>query len=362
MRNLLFYAGILLVMSSCSSKLDEQIIFYAELSKCEAEKPLTVPKGFKINELGTINIDNAVLDFQFFDNKLGYALASQNFGGFVNIFKTEDGGIHWKNLNIKINQIPVSFHFVDQHNGLITVHDVTGCPDKCQNICVIFTTKDGGKTWERREIENLKGSLYYVTSDTQQNLYATLFVFNQKPIVVKSKDKGITWDTLFISDNMRMSSIKFGLKLFNDNLYIHAKHGDILKISTKGELLKTIKTNQMDIHNLEVVSNDTLVIKGNTGLHKSNDEGKSWVAIEKNWGEIVEFVSGQEGMVIKHINSCPTDVLSTNDAFSFTKDGGVTWENGSEFRNLLPNYVTCQIVDNKYYIFLNTKFLVLEKR
>jgi photosystem II stability/assembly factor-like uncharacterized protein len=348
-------------LASCQGNIDEQIQVNEELAKCMSEKPLTVPKSLKIKELGKIDVSGSVYDFQFIDNKIGYVLASQNFGGYVNIFKTEDGGNTWRNLDVKINYNPINFHFIDSDNGFFSIYDSFGCPNNCQNRCVLYITKNGGQTWERKEYSNLKGYLYYLTSDDKKNLYATLSSLNQKRILVKSIDKGMTWDTLYTSDNLHLSSIKFGLKIYNNNLYALAKGGNILRLTTKGELLKTIKTNQIDVYDLEIAAKDTLLIKGHMGLHKSNNEGETWSIIEEKRGELVNFISGNEGLVIKNINSCQTDTGGSNDVFAYTKDGGITWENSSEYFSLSYRFVNSQIVNDKYYIFLNKTLYILEK-
>ena len=263
------------------------------LANCEAEKPFSVPKSLKYTDLGEVGVDD-IKDFKFIDKNIGYVLGVQNFGGYVNIFKTENGGKNWRDLKVGIETYPHNFHFLDKNNGFISVYAATGCPNKCVYKSVLYATKNGGETWERREYPNFEGMLYEIVSDSNKNLYAVLLSQNEKATILKSIDNGITWNTFYTSDNLNITSIKSMLQIFNDNLYVNSKNGNIIKISNKGELLKTIQTNQKYVNDLKIVSNDTLYVGGYAGLYKSFDGGNNWILFNKGWSDIINLRSGKK--------------------------------------------------------------------
>ena len=75
-----------------------------------------------------------------------------------------------------------------------------------------------------------------------------------------------------------------------------------------------------------------------------------------------QFEVGKEILFINNISNCPVDYPSSNDTFLFTTDGGKTWDESTEFKNLINDFVTSQIVDGKYYVVLRKKMIVLEKK
>ncbi len=139
MKKSIFLILAIIVFISCKNKEDDNSI-----EVCAIKTAIKSPTGFEVNAIGEIDFKGNVQSFQFLDDKTGFAMLSKYVGGYVEVFKTIDGGKTWSNLNIGINQYPRGMVFKDEHFGIITVHDVSGCPaPNCQDKCVILKTENG---------------------------------------------------------------------------------------------------------------------------------------------------------------------------------------------------------------------------
>ena len=233
-KSILLILGII-VFISCKNNDDDNSI-----EVCAFKTEIMSPTGFEVNSIGAIDFNGSVQSFQFLDEKTGFAMLSKNAGGHVEVFKTIDGGKTWSNLNIGIKQYPRGMVFKDKNFGIITVHDVTGCPPpNCQNKCVILKTENGGIHWEEIEFEDLKGILYHPQYDQEGNLYANLYL-NEQSTIMKSVDNGVNWDTLFSSAALGFRSVTYSFEIFEDKIFVSTKDGKISIVSTNGQLLKTI--------------------------------------------------------------------------------------------------------------------------
>ena len=184
-----FILSLLAVITllSCHDKEENTLILPNEA--CDVKTDIHTPADYQINTIGTIGFNGSIEAFQFVNENVGYAVASKVSGSYVGVLKTVDGGNHWVNLDLTSSQYPISMVFKNENYGLISVQDVTGCPDNCLNKCVALKTDNGGATWQEIEYANLKGILYHLKYDQEGNLYASLFLDGHSTLV-KSADDG----------------------------------------------------------------------------------------------------------------------------------------------------------------------------
>ena len=357
MKKLILLQAVMMMLISCSDDFLNDGLSNTELGDaCEYSNEILPPAGFEVDTIGEIDFNGRVQSFQFIDHKVGYALGSNNVGGYVEVFKTTDGGETWTDLAIGIDQNPNSMVFRDENFGIITVHDVTGCPSACQNKTVLLKTENGGQDWQEIETTNLNGVLYHPQFDENGNLYANLFQIDQPSVLVKSINNGTTWDTLFAAPELGFESITFSFELIDDQLYIPTKDGDLVIINTEGELLKTLEIGNTSIWDVAVIDENNLVVALSDEVIKSIDGGDTWETIYTQSARIIGFESPAKGLALLNKSVCnTTDVYQVNDVFASTNNGGLNWtEAENTTTNLRINYADSQEMgENAWYTMIN---------
>ena len=124
------------------------------------------------------DIDYSYLRKVFFVNsKVGYATSE------VNIIKTIDGGVSWKELNTNNYNPLLALHFFDEQTGWAVGERNT-----------ILSTKDGGNTWK----ETTRSDYWGGRSD---NIFYNIFFIDSKigwitdigGVTLKTINGGTTW-------------------------------------------------------------------------------------------------------------------------------------------------------------------------
>ena len=361
MNRILLTGLALIVIISCNK--DETLI--KELGEvCEYKTDIKSPIGYDINDVGEINFNGSVRLFQFVNEQVGYAMLGNNVGGYVEIFKTTNGGETWTDLYIGIDQHPKGMVFKDENIGILTVHDVTGCPPpNCLNKCVILRTEDGGQNWVEKEIEELKGILYHPKYDSDGNLYA-LLTFDEVSTLMKSTDDGKTWEEFFSSTELGFSLITFSYEISENKFYISGKSGKLLVVDSNGDLLKTIELGSSIIWDLEIVDENNIVVAISDEVLKSNNGGDTWESIYNESARIIGFKSTDKGLMLLNKSSCPTDVYQVNDLMASTNDGGRNWIEAEETTtNLRSNFQNSQKMANgNWFIMIENRLLNIKEK
>jgi photosystem II stability/assembly factor-like uncharacterized protein len=360
--NRIFLTGLaFLLLISCNK--DETLI--EEFGKvCEYKTDIISPIGYEVNNIGEIDFNGSVQSFQFVNPQTGYTMLVKNVGGHVEVFKTISGGETWTDLNIGISQHPIGMVFKDENIGIITVHDVTGCPPpNCQNKCVILKTENGGISWVEKEIKELKGILYHPQFDSEGNLYAILTLDNESTLV-KSTDNGETWESFFSSSELGFELVTFSYKIVEDNFYISGKNGEILVVDSNAFLLKRIEIGSSTIWDVEIIDENNIIVAVSGKVIKSIDGGRNWTTIYNKSARIIGFDSPEKGLMLLQKSSCPTDVYQVNDLIGLTNDGGLNWIEAEETTtNLRTNYQNSQKWTNdNWYLMIGNKLLEIKEK
>jgi len=326
---------------------------------CHEDFAINAPEGYKITELGTINFDGSILDFQFVNENIGFALGAAESGNFVRAFKTEDGGLNWYSLNLETDQYPQSMSFLNELEGIITVLDITGCPEDCQNKCIILKTQDGGLNWEEIDYNYLEGSMSHLTLDEAGNLYSIIY-FDGYSFIMKSNDFADSWENIYLSNEIQFDFFNFSLAKWKEHLYVTMQSGSLLKLDLNGNVLETFETDLNYIMALTFNGENDLFASGIDGIIKSTDGGKTWEYIYHERAFVFSFSSENNGLALINTFDCLGDVSGSLDCIATTSDGGLTWYNPEETRDLFSNFKKAKKINDQQHIILsNSSFYLL---
>jgi len=360
---ILLLFGIVLFAACCKDKPYK--------NPCETKTAILPPAGYELNTVGEINFNGSIRTFQFVNPRVGYALASNNRGGYVDVLKTTDGGKNWVNLNIIHKQHPKGMIFKDERLGIITVHDTEGCPDNCKKKCVILKTEDGGITWVEKELKDIKGSLNHPKYDNEGNLYANLSLLNlignsyeTKTTLMKSTDDGETWNTFFSSPELHVSLITYSLEIFNDKIFVSAKGNKILVIDTSGKLIKTLEIINRGIYDVEIIDENNVIVVTSSATIKSTNAGETWETIYNGGARMIGFDSVDKGLMLLTKSTClDYDVSYPDDIIAATHNGGIVWEEPKEGATSIKRGFSDsqKMEDNSWYIMINNKLIEIKE-
>ncbi|MEO1263427.1 MAG: hypothetical protein AAFZ15_31745 [Bacteroidota bacterium] len=360
---LLLIALVMLVSCQKDEREEVTIVPPINFEDCDYKTDVSAPEGFTVNSIAKIDFDGTIRSFQFVNDQVGYALGSRNFGGFVAVFKTTDGGNTWTDLDVDIDQYPRNMVFKDENFGIISVHDVTGCPPpNCLNKCVILKTENGGQDWEEVELEGLNGILYHPQYDKEGNLYANLNL-NDEYVIMKSTDDGASWSIFYNYQEFRFSSTTYSFKIFEDKLYVSGRDNKIYVINTNQELVKTIDIIGSPVWDVEIIDENNMVATVSGVAMQSTDGGTSWTTTYNQSARIIGFDSVDKGLMLLTKDYCPSDVFMANDVIAATNDGGTSWNEAPETTtNLGINFANSQKMGAGVWYFIadNTLIEVVE--
>jgi photosystem II stability/assembly factor-like uncharacterized protein len=354
---------LILVTSLSCKKIQDPLA-----ENCRVKPDIKAPSGFILKQVAIPDFKGSFEEIQFVDDNVGFILGNKNAGGYAEIFKTENGGITWANLQMEKNVNPINMIFKNKDLGFISTQDVSGCPPpNCLNKCVVLKTENGGKTWQEIEYPDLKGSFYHMQFDEQGNLYGTLQLYKNSVSstkLMKSIDDGKSWDVLYTSPDIDFSLTTFSFSIYRDKIFISGNNGKLIKINTKGDLLNVIETKQVQFWDVKVVDENNLVVVGDGNVTKTTDGGKSWKTIYDRSARIINFTSAEKGMMIFNNSYCEnTDVYQANDVFAFTKNGGTQWIKSDEATNLMTRFSDSYIMsDGRVYILLDEKLIEIKEK
>ena len=127
----------------------------------------------------------------FLNEKVGYSI---DIGGWIEVFKTSDGGKSWTVL--LETQDAFGMDFVSEDKGILSARMSSHSPPFEYSFGA-YQTFNGGQLWNGISVDS---TLSY--SDCTWSDESTIFVSTSHNIL-RSKDMGITWDTvMYFSDSI----------------------------------------------------------------------------------------------------------------------------------------------------------------
>lgn len=331
---------LFLLLSACESNIQLDPSKSKEdtnLVPCEFVEALDIPLPYSLSQLGSIPGDNRIAEFQMIKEQTGYGLGSNVRGGYPVIAKTTDGGATWADISPQTSHYPVTLFFLNESLGFLTVHDVTGCPNACQNKCVLLQTKDGGETWEEVVYPNLSGILYHLQADSEGNLYANLFTID-KTVLVKSEDQGASFEQIYENENYGSNSTLFSFSIDGDLIYAAGKDDRLFVLNTNGDLVDLLLTGALNsVSGISFLSDQVFLLGTSSNLKLSRDAGKNWTTLRYGGSRIIDARLNEqdeiEALILNTKGYCPTDVVRAIDVFAYTSDSGQSWEDGGASEN-----------------------------
>jgi photosystem II stability/assembly factor-like uncharacterized protein len=365
MNRLLLFCFVLVTLCSCENSFDANRESNPQNCDDMAGTSIDAPDEFEITLVSDLDFEMGYNQIHFIDNNKGFLLGGKNAGGTVQLIQTSDAGLTWEKANIetKPRQYPRSMNFKNDSTGFITISDVMGCPEECQNRSVLYKTTDGGKSWVELEYPDLNGYIHKLKIDSDGNLYGNLFhhsMDNRKMELLKSEDSGTTWKNIYTSES---NNYLYSFALVNDTIYYFTDDAEIITVSIDGRELNRIHTNLSYIHGLKVLNENIHFISNQDGLFRTTDAGQSYQKITAERHKIIDFLSSDEGLIIKNSFTCNTDFPLTDDVFSYTQDGGKSWSESDESLNLMTSYnMNFKMPDHTYLAVIRNKLYRISKK
>ncbi|MGK7946648.1 MAG: WD40/YVTN/BNR-like repeat-containing protein, partial [Microcystaceae cyanobacterium] len=257
--------------------------------------------------------------------------------GFDGLFKSEDQGQQWQDLETLIRATVVAMA-VSNDSTVATV-------DYVGNINI---SNDGGKTWKiaQRGLEvpwftrtfesvdpNYDPRRYFDVTfspnyEQDQTLWASLLWTK----VARSQDGGLSWSITSLPKEERGLTIGVSPNFANDRtVYILTQEGNLYQSQNGGQNFKkvgqvpSLKRNSGPSIAISpnFASDRTIYVTGEKGIYKSTDGGKNWEAISENT-PIAEAAKMQIAISPDFAEDQTLFVSTRNQGLFKSQDGGKT--------------------------------------
>lgn len=333
---------LLCLTTACLSDLvEEEVVMNPDDAYCIYNTDYSAPDGWSLNRIDSIELDGSLSELQMIDQQVGYLSGTRNYGGYVRVYKTLDGGQTWRTLSINAEVQPLSFFFMNAEVGFLSHYGGNGN---------LLKTIDGGITWNQVSFPELQGNMYHIQQDKQGNLYAMLAGLDSETVIIKSSDQGLSWQTLY-AEALDFKLVTFSFTVTEDKIHASGEEGMLVVLDLTGNLIKTITTGQSYFWDVEVIDDNNLVVVGEQTV-KTTDGGESWSVIYDRSARMIDFPTTETGVMFLNNGYCPTDVVHASDVMAVTHDGGLTWNESSEAYNLMINFADVQKVSDGHYLLV----------
>ena len=243
---------------------------------------------------GQVNYGTAFSMIQGLDANTAF-IAAYGTGSGNTILKTTDRGVTWTPIltGSDANSFFNTVHFFDYDNGVVQGDQTGGYHE-------IFVTSDGGENWTRVAAANIPSPVNtseYGIVGHYTAVGNTLWWTTNNGYVYKTTDKGHNWTKHFVFDNAG-ATVNASIAFSDDALT------GLLLAYVQGSPYRKFKT---------------------------TDGGETWqelTSAPSNFYESdISAVPGETGMFV----SVGADYQTPKMGISFTRDGGDTWEDYSQY-------------------------------
>lgn len=354
---LFFWISITLLSICCWSGCDQDAIEnFDRAALCTYRDSISAPPGYSIKFIDTLPKPVNTDFFLFLDDQLGFALA-RGKNSYVDVLKTTDGGYHWMDLKVDDKEYARSMAFITPDIGVISLHDVTGCPNQCKHLCTILRTTDGGLNWSKLQIQNFKGTIRYLATDHE--IFFGILSYDNDETLVWSNNNGITWDT-FPNLGISFEHVE-DIQIFQDNIYVNAR-GKVYVIDLQGQLLKVMSIPEDFNSDLKIISENEFILANFDSVMVTIDGFQSTRTIIKGFANLIGYSDLDYVVAVLNKSHCPTDTWQSNDLFAYSDDGGQTWTEGQLKTNLILEMRASHKVDeDRYIVLLNRSIYELRR-
>ncbi len=288
------------------------------ISSCVEENFPAEYLGEMKYEVYSSNINRNCISLFFLNEEIGYATTQEG-----EVFKTSNGGIKWKKLEI-LSPVPLRTScFLNKDVGYV-FGGKSGCsPSPCEPFgSIAYKTSDGGESWQKQNIPYKWSRLNSAYFFNENNGVAVGL-----GLCIKTSNGGITWQSITVGKN-NLSKILF----LNQNVgYALDLMGGFYKTEDRGESWKdVIIGDNKNTSQFFFINEESGFASGSNKLLKTTDGGNSWNVIDslKNSINFIHFVNENSGVTIsKRYASDGGGFAPTpfKHVIKQTNDGGQTW-------------------------------------
>lgn len=334
MNRLWVIVSFLLIIAACTK---DPYNFPSE--DCEIFNEVYAPEGYNLKLLSKIDFNGYVDEIQFINDEEGYAMVGNNVGGYVEVFKTIDGGETWTDLEISFDNSSRAMQFKNEDFGIISIFESRGCSSNCIYTCALLITEDGGASWKKREYTDLKRYFSELHYDNEGNLYGCLHG-SEGQVIMKSVDDAQSWDTLFTNEKTVMNEEIRNLIEVNEHLYLTDIEERIYKVDTEGELVEILDPPEVvKIFQIEELNEQSVAYAGIGSSYMTEDNGNSWRMLSDHSSRIIDFQSPKEAVMIQRDDLCVDyDVFYRYDVIAITNNGGQDWNKSAQSSSLYTQF------------------------
>jgi len=263
----------------------------------------------------TSDLDGYVTCTYFINDKVGFS------AGSTSIYKTVDGGIHWKVVNTNERTIN-SIYFVNENLGFA----VGGGGTEFKNAgSLIYKTIDAGATWVKIPLVITKGSDLQTVFFSNENIGFAVGL----GLYIKTIDGGKTWTNLEFESNFQGILRKISFKDLQTG-FAGGTDGSIYKTTDQGvKWTKVQNGTGGQIYDFCFV-NSTGYAARMGKIIKSTDNGDTWSELSDSPENVTAIYFKDEKIGVA-IGNGHFVVNRWTKALFYTKDGGATWKMDDTF-------------------------------
>jgi len=194
-----------------------------------------------------------------------------------------------------------------------TLHDVEFLDDNTAiavgEAATILVTHDAGLTWlVNTKVLGMEQALKHITRLND----STAIAVGGGGLILKTENGGVTWAQQPNGIGATLESIDY-----QDDVAIAVGNGTILRSTNAGESWEPVPGIPYELNSVDVVSTSVAVAVGRFVFLRSEDGGINWT---------VSFDLGMTNKVIVAFADALNGVTSWGNAYNFTDDGGLSWE------------------------------------